>query len=56
MFLSRVRFEWAKTPEKIRSVLGLLRQRLSKPRYRDVGRLFGVWVGRVIFGNMGILT
>jgi hypothetical protein len=56
MFLSRVRFEWAKTPEKIRSVLGLLRQRLSKPRYRDLRGLFSVWGGRMIFRNMGILT
>ncbi|MCR5219698.1 MAG: hypothetical protein K6E31_01725, partial [bacterium] len=56
MFLSRMRFEGAKTPERIRSVLGLLLQRLSKPRYRDLRGLFSVWVGRMIFRNRGILT
>jgi hypothetical protein len=51
-----VRFERAKAPEKIRSVPSLLRQRLSKPRYRELRGLFSVWVGRMIFRNMGILT
>ena len=43
-----VRFEKAKTPEEIQSVLGLLRQRLSEPQYKELHELFSLWVGRVI--------
>ncbi len=54
LFSFMVRFERAKTPEEIQAVLGLLRQRLSEPQYKDLRRLFSVWVGRVILRNMGI--
>ena len=54
LFSFMVRFERARTPEEIRSVLGLLRQRLAESQYRDLRRLFSVWVGRVIFRNVGI--
>ena len=54
LFAFMVRFENAKTPEDIRSVLSLLRQRLSEPRYRDLRRLFTVWLGRIVFRNLGI--
>ena len=54
LFSFLVRFEKAKTPEEIRSVAGLLRQRLSEPQYKDLHRLFSVWVGRVIMRNMDI--
>ena len=32
----------------------MLRQRLSEPQYKDLNRLFSVWVGRVIMRNMDI--
>ncbi|MBP3731332.1 MAG: hypothetical protein J6I40_07685 [Mailhella sp.] len=54
LFQTLMRFERVKTPEEIRSVLTLLRQRLAEPQYKDLRRLFSVWVGRVIFRNVGI--
>ena len=54
LFSFLVRFEKAKTPEEIYSVADLLQQRLSEPRYKDLHRLFSLWVGRVIMRNMGI--
>ena len=54
LFSYMVRFEKAKTPEDIQLVLQSLRQRLSEPQYRELRRLFSVWVGRVVLRNLGL--
>ncbi|MBP3730224.1 MAG: Rpn family recombination-promoting nuclease/putative transposase [Mailhella sp.] len=54
LFSYMVRFEKAKTPEEIQLVLRSLRQRLSEPQYRELRRLFSVWVGRVVLRNLGL--
>ncbi|MBR5734324.1 MAG: Rpn family recombination-promoting nuclease/putative transposase [Desulfovibrionaceae bacterium] len=53
LFAYMLRFETAKTPEEIQSVLQSLRQRLFDPRYKGLRRLFSVWVGRIVARNMG---
>ena len=54
LFSYIIRFEKAKTPEEIQLVLQALRRRLYEPQYKDMRRLFSVWVGRVILRNIGL--
>ena len=54
LFSYVIRFEKANSPEDIQSVLQSLRRRLAEPQYKDLRRLFSVWVGRVVLRNIGL--